>query len=336
MPKLTSVWKKILRECADSGEGEELLVIIDGHGDTEALARTLVEAASSMLLRAVVMKLPVEFIENPRLPLPRSINEALKSSDIAFIMTKHSFTHTRAAMLARAYGVRVFSLPSITKEMLVRAGAVDYEKLSAVCYRVMEFLNDNYKRELLITTRKGTELKMHICSLFKAQTGVYKKTEVEVRGEKFRFGTIQNIPAGEVWAIPISIEGVAVIDGSVTGLGLVEGPIQLEIRRGRIAKIKGNDGAYEGFTKLLKEVKGLDVVAELGIGLNPNARLSGSVLEDEKVLGTAHIGIGDNVNLGGKNVCDLHLDLVMKDTTIMVGDKYLMKDGVLKLLVKEI
>jgi len=42
--------------------------------------------------------------------------------------------------------------------------------------------------------------------------------------------------------------------------------------------------------------------AHICIGLNPKTKLSGNLLEDEKVLGIVTVGIGHNASLpGGKN-----------------------------------
>jgi len=51
-------------------------------------------------------------------------------------------------------------------------------------------------------------------------------------------------------------------------------------------------------------------VAELGIGLNPRAKVIGSTILDEKAAGTAHIAIGSNHWFGGDNSTIIHLDQV--------------------------
>jgi leucyl aminopeptidase (aminopeptidase T) len=61
-------------------------------------------------------------------------------------------------------------------------------------------------------------------------------------------------------------------------------------------------------------------VAELGVGLNPNAQLTGRMLDDEGVIGTIHIGIGTSHTLGGKVVAPTHYDLLMWEPTITVDD----------------
>lgn len=62
-------------------------------------------------------------------------------------------------------------------------------------------------------------------------------------------------------------------------------------------------------------------IAELGIGTNPKAIISGEVLEDEKVLGTVHIAIGDNKNFGGKVKAPYHLDGMILEPTLWLNGK---------------
>jgi leucyl aminopeptidase (aminopeptidase T) len=54
-------------------------------------------------------------------------------------------------------------------------------------------------------------------------------------------------------------------------------------------------------------------------------------LEDEKVMGTAHIALGNNLSMGGKVNVGIHLDGVIKKPDIFFDDKLIMKKG--KLLV---
>lgn len=68
-------------------------------------------------------------------------------------------------------------------------------------------------------------------------------------------------------------------------------------------------------------------IAEFGIGTNDSARLSGVLLEDEKVMGTIHIALGNNVSMGGSVNVPIHLDGVVKKPTVWMDGKMLMKDG---------
>lgn len=55
-------------------------------------------------------------------------------------------------------------------------------------------------------------------------------------------------------------------------------------------------------------------LAELGIGLNPCARLTGVIMEDETVRGTAHFCFGDNSRFGGANRSGFHGGTVVIDS----------------------
>ncbi len=52
-------------------------------------------------------------------------------------------------------------------------------------------------------------------------------------------------------------------------------------------------------------------IAEIGVGLNPNCRMCGIMLEDEGVISTCHIGIGTSITLGGTVKAAVHYDLLM-------------------------
>ena len=55
------------------------------------------------------------------------------------------------------------------------------------------------------------------------------------------------------------------------------------------------------------------------------------LLEDEKVLGTIHIALGDNKSMGGLVDVPIHLDGVVKKPTVYFDEKMIMKNG--KLLI---
>ena len=73
------------------------------------------------------------------------------------------------------------------------------------------------------------------------------------------------------------------------------------------------------------------IIGELGIGLNPGAKLRGILLEDEKAIKTAHIAFGNNTDMvGGQNTSITHRDFLFYKPTIKVT----YKDGSTKILMK--
>ena len=144
-------------------------------------------------------------------------------------------------------------------------------------------------------------------------------------------GELGPIPDIEVNVVPVtgSAEGTIIADASVPylGIGILEEPIECVVREGYIVEMTGGDQAaflrehLESFSD-----RHCFNVAELGVGLNPNARLTGEMLEDEGVMGTIHIGIGTSHTLGGEIVAPTHYDLIMWEPTITVDDQVLQRD----------
>jgi leucyl aminopeptidase (aminopeptidase T) len=68
-------------------------------------------------------------------------------------------------------------------------------------------------------------------------------------------------------------------------------------------------------------------VAEFGIGTNPNAVLSGNILEDEKILGTIHVAFGSNNTFGGRVSAGVHLDAVVMNPTVYIDGSLILDKG---------
>ena len=114
--------------------------------------------------------------------------------------------------------------------------------------------------------------------------------------------------------------GVIVVDGSVTSknIGLLKTPLILNIKNGKIIEIKSKNNKNKNYVnQILGKLNSKKrILGELGFGLNPKAKLCGSMLIDEGVLGGVHFGFGSNFTFGGKNKIDFHLDFICTKATI--------------------
>lgn len=222
---------------------------------------------------------------------------------------------------ARETGTRVAFGGRMDRSMLEHEMAADYGALRELTAQLGARLDGS--RRIRVTTPGGTDCTFDV-------TGREWKRDDGVLDQPGAFG---NLPAGEVFVAPLATgaDGVCVIDRSIAlgGEGLVDAPIQLTFRAGRIVAIEGGRSAETTRATIAEAGAGADVVAELGIGTNERARITGSVITDEKVLGTAHVAFGDNASssYGGDNRATIHVDGVMADATIEADGEIVMVAG---------
>lgn len=135
-------------------------------------------------------------------------------------------------------------------------------------------------------------------------------------------------------------EGLIVFDGSIavgSGTLLIKEPVRAKVEAGFVTEITGGEEA----SRLLKDIqaaekealalensgklpKGMGAVysrnarniGELGIGLNPEANITGVMLEDEKAFRTCHFAIGQNYD--GDAPALIHFDGLVRNPTIVV------------------
>jgi leucyl aminopeptidase (aminopeptidase T) len=135
-----------------------------------------------------------------------------------------------------------------------------------------------------------------------------------------------NLPCGEGFVAPLAGEGT-IVASVVPPAGIVrEDPVRLTVRDGRLADAGGAEG--ELFLETLHAGGALGTnLAELGIGTNEKATLTGNILEDEKILGTVHVAFGASAGIGGNVSVPVHLDCVVLDPTLDVGGTRVLEAG---------
>jgi len=309
---------KIAVETCMNTRPEETVLIVTDLGKLK-IAEAFAYAVTAVGAKTVVtvMEKMSRSGEEP----PKPVAEAMKAADVALIPTSRSLSHTEARRNATKQGARIASMPGITEEMLSIGGlTADYQKVAEITNRMADVVEKGKTAE--VSTPSGTNLTMSIEGRTpQRDTGLYHN-----RGE---WG---NLPAGEVCLAPVegTTQGTLVIDSMGA---IVKQPVQIRVEDGWARDFKGQDAA-----KLLEILRSVDEnafnIGELGIGTNPKARVTGAVLEDEKVLGTVHIALGDNTSYaGGRTKSGIHLDGILFQPTVKVNEQPMMRDG--KLLLAE-
>jgi len=232
---------------------------------------------------------------------PKEAAELMLRYRLVFCLTKHSLTHTVARKEANANGVSVITMPGITEDMFLQgAMSADYSRVEEETIAMAEKLTA--AKSVTILTGEANKLVIPIKGRRGiASTGVFRETSAS-----------GNLPSGEAYIAPMEgmAEGSIEINGSIAGIGLLNEAITLTIEQGKLIHATGEKG--KKLLALLGEEQGR-MLAELGIGTNYKARLTGNILEDEKAYHTVHVAFGSNHTFGGTIHADVHIDCVTKD-----------------------
>jgi len=235
--------------------------------------------------------------------------------------------------------IRSFWSPGITIDMFEKTIPINYQALRKNCGKLKKLLTKTVSAE--IKTEKGTDIKI----------GLKGRKGGADDGDFTKPGRGGNLPCGEVFISPElgTSNGTIVFDGSISshkGEIIIKNPIRVDVKNGFVEKIYGEKEAKE-LIKTLRDaekkteqrklpksyIKNIRNLGELGIGLNPKARIVGNMLEDEKVLSTCHVAIGANYDNDANAIT--HLDGLIKKATINLtfknGEMLVMEDGILKI-----
>lgn len=319
LSKLDSACLIAIRDCMGTKPDEKILVITDEQKREIGLA--LHENAIRLGYYSLLVEMKSGKIngEEP----PAVVAELMQKFDVVLCPTAKSLTHTNARRSASANGVRVATFPGITKDVMIRGMNANYKKIAALSIKLKEILEKG--KYIRVTAPAGTDISFSI----EGRTAYASKGLFHAKGES------GNLPTGETFLAPVegTANGIFVVDGSMAGLGLIKNAnIRIEVENGYATKISGGTLARKLKQQLNAAGKDAYNIAEFGIGTNDSAKLSGVLLEDEKVMGTIHIALGNNVSMGGSINVPIHLDGVVKKPTVWLDDKLLMKEG--KLLVR--
>lgn len=303
--------QRIILDSLCLAEKETLLIVTDD--PTAEVGFLFYQAARKLGRNALVMQMPELDVAGQEPPY--AVAAAMREADVALCPTAKSITHTDARIEAVRAGTRVVTMPGITMDMLRKgASCADYTRVEERTLRLTDKLTaaksariekDGHVLVLDLDGRDGIP-----------SPGVYREK-----------GSSGNFPSGEAYIAPVEGAGggSVVIDGSMVGIGKLAAPLVAVIEDGCLASIEGDN--VDALDILFARPEN-GVVAELGIGTNDEAILSGIILEDEKLFGTVHVAFGTNTSFGGTNKADCHYDGIVLEPTLYLDDELVIDKGV--------
>jgi len=224
------------------------------------------------------------------------------------------FLHMNARKAATDAGVRVggvpYIKPDITKE--------DIYKITELTENLAEILTNG--EEAKISTKIGTDIVLSI----KDRISAPLRVRHAVPGA---WGAVPEYAEAAVAPVEGTAQGIWIVDVFFEKVGVVKTPIEILVENGRAVKIEGAEEA-EKIRAIIKAAdKHGNNIAELGIGTNHTQKRFTGTVGDKMMIGTAHLAIGKNINIGGLTYSDIHHDGVMKDVIIEIDGKKILKDG---------
>ncbi len=348
-------------ECLGMKAGETLLIVTNPHTEQELIARAVEKAAGSRGCSVTLLLQPIktqaDFAEG-------YVLEAIEKAPNAFVSLSadklgkdgkrlskplktadgRSYDHIFTYLLSGLQRIRSFWSPGLSIECFARTLSADYSLMRQRAGQLKRLLDQSSSIKVL--SPAGTDLRFGT-----------KGRSAHLDDGDFRLpGQGGNLPAGEVFVSPAlgSADGRIVFEDSmadIEGCMLLDNPITCHLSGGYVMDCEGGRQARQLEVALRK---GMDMASslvsqsgvkpeealryatnarnlgEFGIGLNEKARITGNMLEDEKILGTCHFAIGFNYEEDAPAM--IHLDgLVQRPTVIAIdqsgNERLLIEDG---------
>ncbi|MDP4182416.1 MAG: leucyl aminopeptidase [Bacillota bacterium] len=307
--------RKLVENVGNIKPHEKVLIVSDFA--MKVIAERLTCAVSAIGAECVVCYMkPREWdCQEP----PEMIAEAMKKADVILTPVSVSIAWTNAITNAKKNGARVMLMTGFTDEIFARPALVltNFQEQAKLCAKLAD-IYDKASRVRLYT-EKGTDFTFEKQGRYANKVG-----PIPVSGE------CRAAPDIEINIVPIegTSQGKLVVDGSIPylGIGVLDTSVEFVVKDGLIVSITGDRNAQKLADNLAQfENQNVYNIAEFGIGLNPNACLSGVMLEDEGVFGTVHIGIGSSCHFGGLVDAPIHYDLLIKNVCIELDGKLIQR-----------
>src|SRR4029079_8722883 len=259
---------------------------------------------------------------------PPSFLDALKRAAAGILCIQPRQGELGARMeivsLVERRGIRYAHMVGVTSQIMRQGMRADYRLVDELSQRLCERMHD--ARSLRVESRGGTAL----TATFDPSLAWVKTSGLINR----RYWS--NLPAGEVFTTPASVDGVFVCDGTAGDYfgpkygDLRTTPLTLEIAGGRLR------GAHSARTDLEREFwdychtdENSDRVGQLAFGTNIALdEMIGILLQDEKVPGV-HLAFGDpyGSQTGADWKSRTHIDVLTRDCNVWIDDLQVIRNS---------
>ncbi len=267
--------------------------------------------------------------ERPVVITPPAILRAFEKATVSLMIVQPLPGELRARTtimdLVRERGIRHAHMPGVDHRMMNTGMRADYHRVARLQDRLIERMSPD--SSIALATPAGTDLEVQFTADHR-----WVHCDGLIKG-----GILQNLPTGQLYTTPLSVEGTFVGDGAIGewfGLkypDLESYPLTVEISQGRVMDARSSNAMLaRQFLLYVRSNPGGDRVGEFAIGTNlALTEFLGNALQDENVPGS-HLAFGGAAILastGAKWTTKTHLPLIARDCDIAIDGEPIMRAG---------
>jgi leucyl aminopeptidase (aminopeptidase T) len=266
--------------------------------------------------------------ERPLGEAPPAVLKALENADAGILCIQPRQGELGARMeivsLVERRGMRYAHMVGVTSQIMRQGMRADYRLVDELSQRLCERMG--HAERLRVVSPGGTLLTATFNSSF-----TWVKTSGLINRRYW-----SNLPAGEVFTTPASVDGVFVCDGTAGDYfgpkyGDLSGtPLRLEIAGGRLrAATCARADLEREFWDYCHTDENSDRVGELAFGTNIALdEMIGVLLQDEKIPGV-HLAFGDpyGSQTGAPWKSRTHIDVLTRACDVWIDDEQVIGNG---------
>jgi len=326
--------RQAIDNCLKVQKDETLVVITDK--ETLDIGSALREAAEKRADKPAQFFVMEDFGARP-IPFPDGIKEALLAADVSIYAAQgakgelQTFRRPMLGAIDANPRLRHAHMIGITPQIMSDGMCSDYREIQRISRLVYEKVKN--ARTIRVVTDKGCDFTAEFSPDLK-----WIISDGDIRPKHW-----SNLPDGEVFTCPATLNGQVVIDGCLGDFftekyaSIEDTPIHVQVKDGRAIKASlecRNDDLRREYNQYLFESdENSNRVGEFAVGTNTGlTHLIYNLLQDEKFPGI-HIAFGSSypTKTGATWDSKTHVDGVLKSPSVYVDGEPIMIHGTFRL-----
>lgn len=217
------------------------------------------------------------------------LEDIARDSTIIISMPQFSASAPLVAFTKKYENLRVASLPMVTKAMQETGLSADYNRIAETCAQLAPLFEQSDGIEVIFSTGDTCYF-----DTSDHKPAIQDNGRLHPGAEKGAF-RLRNLPSGEVFVVPNESP-----DSKTTGKIPVSYGNEIAVfvvQNNQVIDVRGDGPMAAKMRQEFRDEKALRNIAEVAIGCNDKAVVTGNVLEDEKA--GFHWAYGRSEHLGG-------------------------------------